>query len=45
MLVVCQDDHILPRVAKVAVEVIGHIFDVIDTPSEFRLLSEIVDPY
>ena len=45
MLVVCQDDHILPRIAKVAVEVIRHILDIIDTPSEFRLLSEIVDPY
>ena len=45
MLVVRQEDHILPRIAKVAVEIIRHIFDVIDTPSEFRLLSEIVDPY
>ena len=45
MLVVCQEDHILPRIAKVAVEVIRHIFDVVNTPSELRLLSEIVDPY
>ena len=33
VLVVCQDDHILPRVAKVAIEVSRHIFDVIDAPS------------
>ena len=33
LLVICKDDHILPRVAKVAVEVCRHILDVIDTAS------------
>ena len=33
LLVIRKDDHILPRVAKVAVQVCRHILDVIDTTS------------
>ena len=33
LLVICKDDHILPRVSKVAVEICRHILDVIDTAS------------
>lgn len=33
LLVICKDDHILPRVAKIAVEICRHILDVIDTAS------------
>lgn len=45
LLIIREDDHILPGVAKVAVEVCRHILDVIDTTSELPSLSEVVDSY
>ena len=33
LLVICKDNHVLPCVAKIAVEVCRHIFDVIDAAS------------
>jgi hypothetical protein len=38
LLVVCQDDHILARIAKVLVQVCAHVFDIVDTSSKLAAL-------
>lgn len=43
LLIIGQDDHVLPRVAEVAIEVCRHILDVIDTASELPPLTKVVD--
>lgn len=43
LLVIGQDDHILACIAKIAVEVGGHVFDVVDAASQLTLLTKVVD--
>ncbi len=43
LLVVCEDDHVLPFVAKVLDKVAGHVPDIIDTTSKLPPLPKIVD--
>lgn len=43
LLIIGQDDHVLPRVAEVAIEVSRHVLDVIDAASKLPSLTEVVD--
>lgn len=45
LLVVGQDNHILPCVSKIAVEVCRHVLDVIDATSKLAPLAKVVDAY
>ena len=45
LLVVCQDDHILPRISEILVQVGGHILDIVDTTPQLTPLVEIIDAY
>lgn len=45
LLVVRKDHHIFSFVAKVSVEVRGHILDVVDASSKLTALAKIVDAY
>lgn len=44
LLVVRQDDHVLSRVAEIAIEVCRHVLDIVDAPSKLPPLAEVVDP-
>ena len=43
LLIIGQDNHVLPRVAEVTVEICGHVFDVVDAASKLAPLTKIVD--
>ena len=43
LLIVGQDDHVLPRIAEIAIEVCRHVLDVIDAPAELPSLTKVVD--
>ena len=43
LLVIGQNNHVLPRIAEVSIEVCRHVFDVVDTASELSPLAEVVD--
>ena len=43
LLVVGQDDHVFSGIAKVAIEVCGHVLDVVDAASELTSLAKVVD--
>lgn len=45
LLIVGQNDHIFTLVPKEAIEVVGHVFHVVDAPSQLTSLAEIVDTY
>ena len=33
LLIIRQNNHIFPRIAKIPIQVCRHVFDVVDTPS------------
>ena len=43
LLIIGQDDHVLSRVAKVAIEIGRHVLDIIDTSPQLTSLSKVVD--
>lgn len=43
LLIVGQDDHVLPLVAISFDQEIGHVVDIVDTPAKLSLLSKVVD--
>lgn len=43
LLVICEQDHVLPLVAKVLDQVRGHVADVIDAASQLAALAKVVD--
>lgn len=45
LLIVRQNDHILPCVPKVAIQVGRHVLDVVDAASQLSSLPKVVDPY
>lgn len=43
LLVVGKDNHVLPRIAKVLVQVCRHVLHIVDAATELTLLAEVVD--
>lgn len=43
LLIVCEDDHVFPLVAKVLDEVGRHVAHVVDAASKLATLAKIVD--
>lgn len=43
LLVVCQDDHVLPLVSKILRQVCCHVADVVDAPTKLPALAKVVD--
>ena len=44
LLIVRQEDHILPSIAKVLFEVGGHVSNIVDATTKLPSLVEVVDP-
>ena len=44
LLIVGENHHVFSLVAKVIVQIGGHIFDIVDASSQLPSLPEIVDP-
>ena len=43
LLIIRQEDHVLPCVSKVTIEVCRHVFDIINASSQLPFLTEVVD--
>ena len=43
LLIVRQNHHVFSRVAEVAVQVGGHVFDIIDAAAQLAFLVEVID--
>jgi hypothetical protein len=43
LLVIGEEDHIFASIAKVLVQVCGHVLHIVDTPAKLTLLTEVVD--
>ena len=43
LLIVCEDDHVFPSIAKVAIEIRGHVLYVIDATPQLPSLAKVVD--
>jgi hypothetical protein len=44
LLVVCEEHHVLSRVAKVLIQIRRHVPNVVDTAAQLPFLAEVVDP-
>lgn len=43
LLVVCQDDHVIPLIVELGMKICGHVLDVVDATPELTFLTKIVD--
>ncbi len=43
LLVICQDHHVFSLVAKVFVQVVAHVLDIVDAATELPFLAEVID--
>ena len=43
LLIIGQDDHVLSRIAEIAVEVSRHVLHVVDASSQLSSLPEVID--
>lgn len=43
LLIIREDHHIFSLVAKVSIQICGHVFHVVDASSELASLAEVVD--
>ena len=43
LLIIGQDDHVLSRIAEIAIEVGRHVLHIVDASSQLSSLPEVID--
>lgn len=43
LLIIGQDDHVLSRIAEIAIEVCRHVLHIVDASSQLSSLPEVID--